>query len=171
MAELRQQKPGILKERYGLVNFVETGTKAGYGLEAAARLGFARCLSCEIDPALAAAAAARFPDADVRCSDSLSFLEAALPSLEGPTLFWLDAHRRFRDIGPDDDMRTAWPVLHEVDLIRRFRNSAVAGDVLLCDDLRGKPKFAWGVATRLSRTHFAQAGETACVAYLPRGAT
>jgi len=169
MAELRQQRPRILKERHGLVNFVETGTRAGYGLDTACRLGFATCLSCEIDPRLAADASERFPKATVWCADSLSFLEAVLPMLKGPTLFWLDAHKRFADIGPDEDMRVAWPVLHEVDLIRRLRNSAVAGDVLLCDDLRGKPKFAWGVATRLSRTHCAQAGPTACVAYLPRG--
>jgi hypothetical protein len=73
---------------------VETGTNLGISTELM-RGAFERVYTVEIEPELHAAASRRFAEApDVECllGDSVVQLEALLPRLGAPALFFLDAH-------------------------------------------------------------------------------
>ena len=80
-------------ERYALRTLVETGTYYGEMI-AAVHDRFAQIYSVEFDPALAARAQqkfARWAHVHVEYGDSQAFIEHLLPTLQAPTLFWLDA--------------------------------------------------------------------------------
>lgn len=80
--------------RYGLRNFIETGTFFGDML-AALRDDFETLTTIELDPALAARATRRFaeePKITVIQGDSARVLPTLLGDLDQPALFWLDGH-------------------------------------------------------------------------------
>src|SRR5579862_5495861 len=85
----------LLAGSFGIDSFVETGTYRGDSL-AAVRDIFARLISVELSPDLAAAARSRFAgDAAVSIieGDSAAGLGAALASIpDRPAILWLDAH-------------------------------------------------------------------------------
>src|SRR5262249_52254831 len=80
--------------RCGLGTLVETGTYRGRTV-AACRLAFTRIYTIELDPALHATASRRFakdPTVTVIYGDTCKELLALAPTIDGPALFWLDAH-------------------------------------------------------------------------------
>lgn len=75
-------------------NFVETGTYLGDTAYELSRV-VEHVYTIELDPGLQTRAEQRFgsiPNVTVLRGDSAEVLPALLPTLEGPTLFWLDAH-------------------------------------------------------------------------------
>jgi hypothetical protein len=85
------------REKYGLENFVETGTYLGATMEAM-RLSFAKVYSMELDRTYYFSALARFHEAHnvhLIYGDSAVLLPQLMldhPELDRNTLFWLDAH-------------------------------------------------------------------------------
>jgi hypothetical protein len=111
----------LLKSKLGLANFVETGTFKG-DTAAWAAAEFARVWTIEADPALAQAARTRFadrPGVTVIAGDSASALEALVPTLPGPALFWLDAHWCGTDPTETAGATDQCPLLKELAAIAR----------------------------------------------------
>jgi len=136
-----------LADRFGLRSFIETGTGRGDSLAYACRFSppLTRLHSCEVHPALAAAAVSRFagnPLVQVHSLRSTAFLDRLLPVLpDRPALFWLDAHFPGADYGlaPYDDTldpAVRLPLRSELDLIHLLRPLAASRDVILIDDAR-----------------------------------
>jgi hypothetical protein len=83
-----------LRDRFGLDTFVETGTFQGATAAWAAR-HFHRVLSVELSPTMFARASATLGglnNVEMAQDHSVTFLEKIVRKLEGPALFWLDAH-------------------------------------------------------------------------------
>ena len=110
-----------LVKRYGIVNLVETGTgPSSSGLEAAKRLGL-RGYSCDVFRPCVERAAHMYPGSLCFHGESLGFFAHILPTLVGPTFFWLDAHT-------DEEC----PVMREIAAINR----SPLPHVILVDDAR-----------------------------------
>jgi len=72
-----------------------------------------------------------YPDFQVYHSDSLSMLRDCLPTMQGPTFFWLDGHcPTDKECLPAD----VFPVYDEMALIRAFKQG-FEHDVLWLDDI------------------------------------
>ncbi len=83
-----------LKHAGSLVNFVETGTFVGDSLDWASRT-FENVWTVEINPQFFAQAKAKYnslKNVNFLLGDSSSNLESIVKQLDGPALFWLDAH-------------------------------------------------------------------------------
>lgn len=145
MGSITRFNLGQLGKQYGLQHFVETGTGRGDSLAHADASGAFRLLySCEMEPALAAAAAERFKDNSrvlviQRRSDK--FLRNVCVALDPdePALFWLDAHFPGADYGMrgyagEKDEAVRLPLHTELEIIRSRRPRG--RDVILIDDLR-----------------------------------
>jgi hypothetical protein len=79
---------------FGIATLVETGTYLGE-MVAAQRTRFHRMWSIELSPELHRAAVQQFENArnvTLLQGDSGDLIEKVLADLEGPALFWLDAH-------------------------------------------------------------------------------
>ena len=121
-----------LIRRFGLVNFVETGTYLGDSTAVAAEL-FDEVHSIELSKELAARAADRFgsaPRVHIYNGDSAEHLPEILKGLARPTLFWLDGHY---SSGITAKGRLNTPILDELRFIHAL---GPKGSVLLIDDLR-----------------------------------
>ena len=119
-------------ETYGLRTFIETGTYLGDTTAALAAV-CDRCISIEVDESLYERARRRFaghPNVEIVRGDSGRVLPRILDELEGPALFWLDAHYSGGITGRGDE-ETA--VASEV---RAIASHAGAGHVVLIDDAR-----------------------------------
>jgi hypothetical protein len=119
--------------RHGARVLLETGTYLGDMVEAT-RPHFDRVISIELDTALHGRAAARFardPGVSIIQGDSAVVLPEVLAGLDGPVVFWLDAHFSggITAHGPEET-----PVLTELETILRTRPRN--GDVILIDDAR-----------------------------------
>jgi hypothetical protein len=117
---------------YGLVNFVETGTYLGDTTSAIAPM-FCLCFSVEISPELHARSRKRLSKfANVSCilGDSSLVLPEIVRKLNGPSLFWLDAHAS----GGETFSGGKDPLLAELEAIY---SSTCSGHVILIDDARG----------------------------------
>jgi hypothetical protein len=120
-----------LRDRMGLSHFVETGTFRG-DTAAWAAAHFARVTTLELSPAIHATARARLaPLAQVRAlqGDSGLLLRDLVKTLEGPALFWLDAHWSGLDTA---GVGAECPVLAEIALV----DASPLPNVLLVDDAR-----------------------------------
>ncbi|MGI9032838.1 MAG: hypothetical protein ACR2HY_03970 [Acidimicrobiales bacterium] len=111
---------------------VETGTHTGETV-AATRRHFDRVYSIELDDAHYQAARRRFaqcPSVSILHGDSASMLPEVLVHLDGPSLFWLDAHYSGGDTakGPRET-----PIEEELELILDHH---LDGHVILIDDAR-----------------------------------
>jgi hypothetical protein len=119
-------------EIYGLSVFVETGTYLG-DMVAAVAGTFERCITIELSVDLWRRASARFQSSGgVTClnGDSSVVLADVLSALEGPALFWLDAHTSggvTADAGRD-------PIQDELRMIFAHGDR---NHVILIDDARG----------------------------------
>lgn len=83
-----------LRNEHQIVNFVETGTYQGETAAWAAQ-HFARVVTVEASPhyyQLAAQRRAALPGVEFRFGHSAPVLREVVPTLDGPALFWLDAH-------------------------------------------------------------------------------
>lgn len=125
---------------YGLKNFVETGCgplQDGLRVGQTLRL---RCYSCDTQTDFVEAAHQRFPLEVVAPRKSIDFLRDMLrpvPIVNGPTLFFLDAH--FPELEEYGSQRTddidRFPLLDELRYIKAHKKD-VEHDVILCDDVR-----------------------------------
>ena len=129
-----------LKQQYGLTTFVETGCYEGKGLIYALGLGFEHLLSCDIVDRHAHWCRVYIPKAQTLTQDSEGFLKRILPSLDEPTLFWLDAHYPLYYGHSHDTKETKIPTLTELRMIRDTKPN-FERDVIIVDDLRAlEPK-------------------------------
>jgi hypothetical protein len=115
--------------RYSLTTFVETGTYLGETVNNVADL-FDRCITIELSDELYARATMRFATMrHVQCchGDSGALLSSIVPTINGPALFWLDAHTS----GPGTASAGYDPIAHELDAI--FTHSD-RRHVILIDD-------------------------------------
>jgi len=131
-------------EKYSLDNFIETGTGLGDTVSYALRNGFSvkNIYSFEIYEDIAKKAIDRFigyPYCNIIGKDSYEGLKELLPTLEGNSMFFLDAHFPGADFGYtkysdniDHDLKL--PLQKEIELICNSRD--ISNDVFLIDDLR-----------------------------------
>lgn len=111
-------------------NFVETGTYHGQTVEWA-RTRYDRVISIEVLPKLATDVKkkfSRYPHVEVYEGSSPEVLDRILPTLNGPTVFWLDAHWNGRGDPPEVEC----PLLDELRAIEGFPSP----HVILIDDYR-----------------------------------
>lgn len=118
--------------RYGIDTLVETGTYMGAMIQAVRRR-FRLIYSIELSEELHKRAAERFHrQRHVRLlhGDSATMLPGIIEQLEGPVVFWLDAHYSG---GVTGRAALDTPIVQEIETIlgRNF-----AGDVILIDDAR-----------------------------------
>lgn len=128
-------KENVLRQyarRHGLRSFVETGTYFGEMIDAL-KEEFSQIQSIELDDFLYERARRRFGNfrhIHLLHGDSSAMLAVALSAIDGPTLFWLDAHH---SAGITAMGGRASPVLEELDHIFR---SPIDGHVIAIDDAR-----------------------------------
>lgn len=140
MGNLRRFNVSVLRERFGLKAFVETGTGEGGAVLHARESGFEIVHSIEIEPKLADLVQTKFPWAKIHCGESAVKLAEILPTLpQEPVLFWLDAHfpgaeTGHQKYGAEQDVDKRLPLEHEVRMIAEARKGIA--DVLLIDDAR-----------------------------------
>ena len=122
------------REKFSLINFIETGCEVGEGLRLAKEYGFINLFSCDIRKEATDLVALEFPEATLITDDSLAYLKQILPTLVGPSLFWLDAH--FPALyHTEEASETRWPLLQELELIKALKQD-ISKDVIICDDTR-----------------------------------
>ncbi|MBI5762502.1 MAG: hypothetical protein HZA51_03135 [Planctomycetes bacterium] len=124
-----------LIQRCGLRAFVETGILDGDGIAVALHYGFSRVFSCDIARECIEKAQRRFTNTNVCLSlgDSREFIRQMAAQVEGPALFWLDAH--FPDHAAGDVGE--FPLPDELATLRARKG--VERDVIICDDMRCIP--------------------------------
>jgi multidrug transporter EmrE-like cation transporter len=116
--------------RFGIRNFVETGTHAGDMVEAQRR-NFDHVVSIELADVLFAHAQSRFtgvPNVRIIAGDSAEVLPSVIASMNGTALYWLDAH-----YSGGKTAKGEVPVIRELTAIGE-RNCP--GDIVLIDDAR-----------------------------------
>lgn len=122
-----------LKEKYGLVDYVETGCDKGVSLGWARHYGFESIITCDINADNAAWAKKSVPEAIISIEDSIDFLKRVLPTRFRLSLFWIDAHFP-DDWGVKGTPEQQYPVYEELKLIRDLK-PGYEKDVILCDDI------------------------------------
>lgn len=129
-------KRKILKSylrRYGLKNFVETGTHLGDTLAQMAYDADVQCISIELSDEYYAAAAVRFRgqrNVQLVHGDSAKAMATIVRDLSAPALFWLDGHYS-GGMTAKGDLET--PISAELDCILKSPNKQ---HVILIDDAR-----------------------------------
>lgn len=119
------------RERYGLNQFIESGTYLGDTVAYVAQQKNVRATSIELDDAYFLSAKERFrsyPNVRILQGDSGKLLPEIVQRLQTPALFWLDGHYSGGDTGMGA-LNT--PVNAELNAIL---NSSVEGHVVLIDD-------------------------------------
>ena len=113
-----------------ITNFVETGTFQG-GTTFWAAKHFKRVITLEINPEFSNAVATRKDcpkNIEFLIGDSAELLPRIVPTLKGPTVFWLDGHY----CGPGTGNPTAeCPIMHELEAL-----TAADTPIILIDDAR-----------------------------------
>lgn len=123
----------------GFKTFVESGTLYGDGVDYALECGFEQVFSIEIDLTLAEKAANKYPFQDnvhIICGDSSIKIAELCKTIQGPAVFWLDAHFPGADAGikPYDaqfEYDTKLPLEAELNAIADRDGK----DLVICDDL------------------------------------
>ncbi|MGH9475975.1 MAG: hypothetical protein ACRD1C_06550 [Terriglobales bacterium] len=137
MSNIAVLQPERLRRQYQLDTFVETGCNLGVSLALARLSGYAKLISCDVDPRCVPACRKNFPKAGILLADSLTMLGPCLPALGkvmGRTLFWLDAH--FPSFyGLPEPPAQRYPLPQELRLIRQGK-TGWQHDVIGMDDLR-----------------------------------
>jgi len=134
--------PGSVQEKQSLIirfgcqrrlkNFIETGTFQGDMVEAQRR-NFHKLVTIELGDTLYEAAKRRFAGYDhvhVLHGDSATLLPEAIRLVEGPALYWLDAHYS-KGVTARGDREA--PILKELSIIAA---QGQPDDVILIDDAR-----------------------------------
>jgi len=131
-----------LKEKFQLENYIETGTGEGMCLSHAMKFSFKKYSSCEIHEDVFKKINDKFsPSSELNLynKSSKDFLGDILPTLNGPSFIFLDAHfpgadfhyNSYEDCGVNP---TSLPLEEELNLILKYRKGK--GDIVLIDDLR-----------------------------------
>lgn len=128
---------------YNLVNFFETGTLYGDGVDFALKHPFESTISIEIDEELYKKCQERFNGNNrvkLILGDTSKVIGDVLKSVKGNTLFWLDAHFPGADAGKITyrdvlkiDIDTRIPL--EIELKEISKRQSEYKDVIICDDL------------------------------------
>lgn len=142
MGTISYHNIGELLTNYDLKNYVETGTGVGECMSHALKFNFSQLHSIEIFEDLYNQAVEKFQpftNCKIHLGNSFSVLPNILPTLEGSTLFFLDAHFPGSDFGfnsydAEKDYHTRLPLEKELEVIKN--NKDVSKDVFIIDDLR-----------------------------------
>lgn len=141
MGALHQHNVGDYISKYELESYVETGTGAGECLQHALTFNFKQAFSVEIYPAVYEIAKGKFENtsAQVLLGNSYEVLPEILKTIDGNTLFFLDAHFPGADFHYETytsttDYDTRVPLEREVRTIKQNRD--ISRDVFIIDDLR-----------------------------------
>lgn len=121
------------RKRYGLAQFIETGTHLGDTLAYIAQQKTVHATSIELDETYYRSAKQRFvryPNVTVLQGDSGKLLPDLVRQLQSPALFWLDGHYSGGDTAKGE---LDTPVSAELEAIL---DSPVKGHVVLIDDAR-----------------------------------
>ncbi|MGF1583134.1 MAG: FkbM family methyltransferase [Gemmataceae bacterium] len=121
----------VLRDKLDLQHFVETGTREGVTTKVMAEK-FARVSTIELEPKTydrTKAALAGFSNVNCILGDSTTQLPELLLSVEGPAMFWLDAHWSGGDTGKG---ASECPVLDELKTVYAHRSD----HVVFIDDAR-----------------------------------
>jgi hypothetical protein len=139
---------GRYRQKFNLTQFVETGSWHGDGIGRAYDCGYSDVASCDIGIEYVTECREKYPQANIVHSDSLTFFENTLPTINAKTLFWLDAH--FPDYYGTDDTSEEHriPLIPEIELIKKFKPN-YENDIIVCDDIRNfktpqNPRFREG---------------------------
>ena len=144
MGEITAFDLSVLKNKYEIKNYVETGTGEAVSLQYALKFGFSKYYTVDIDEDLihrAIGICAGLADIDFICDLSTNALIKLIPQLsDEPTLFFLDAHfpgADFHKISYEESMRKymhdSLPLKEEVSII--LNNRDISKDVFVIDDL------------------------------------
>lgn len=121
----------LLKERFGLTHFIETGTCHGDTAAWAAK-HFPKVTTVEFSEKFYKEASERYKhlsNIDFRFQDSREACRQLAPTLDRPALFWIDSHWCGDDaFGKNDQC----PLLEEIDIL----NQSKITHFLLIDDAR-----------------------------------
>ena len=124
-----------LKNNFNFTTMVETGCYEGDSLNFANSIGVEHLYSCDINEHYVNRCRSTVPTAHIFHQESISFLKDILPTLDQPTLFWLDAHYPiYYGLGAETE-ETKFPLVEELKLVKQFKRN-VEKDVIICDDLR-----------------------------------
>jgi hypothetical protein len=132
LPEEKRERLGAYSRQYS--NFVETGTYLGETAAAMSGL-YRKVYTVEIHEDLARKAAARFAGSgNVKSyhGDSAKVLPEIIAELDGPAVFWLDAHYSGPKTGKAGSRET--PIEEELSII--FESSPMAEHLIFIDDAR-----------------------------------
>ncbi|MCB0413002.1 MAG: hypothetical protein KDD50_01630 [Bdellovibrionales bacterium] len=129
------------KTNYGLKHFFETGSFKGEGIKHARKFDFEKIWSSEIMDEYVQLCQDRFAeDSRVKIykGTSADIITNEVSKLDGPTLFWLDAHfpgadGGLREYDEEKDFHLKFPLQREIELIAKVRLGQK--DVFIIDDL------------------------------------
>lgn len=122
-----------MRNKFGLINFVETGTLVGKTAKWAAE-HFKQVYTIECSYKfyiLALAKLENTSNVQLIYGFSQDVLASVLTNITKPALFWLDAHWS-RDLGYNNFQKVLCPVLDEIEAIAQ----SDSGHVILVDDMR-----------------------------------
>lgn len=136
MSNIKDTPADDLKREFNLKYFVETGCDTGNASAFITAIGFApqNIYVCDIRQEAVDVTTKRVPGINAQVAESIPFLKNLLPTLKGPTLFWLDAHYP-AEYGVSERPDTRVPILEEMFCIKAFKEN-YKNDVILCDDTR-----------------------------------
>ena len=128
---------------YGIKNFVETGTGLAEVVRAVHDVDSSLTIhTIEVVPEIYEQNNIRFSylkKVNWHLGESAQILSEVVPTLEGNTLFWMDAHFPGADVGlssygDEKDIDKRLPLRKELETI--LENRDVSNDVIVIDDLR-----------------------------------
>ena len=128
---------------YGIKNFVETGTGLAEVVRAVHDVDSSLTIhTIEVVPEIYEQNNIRFSylkKVNWHLGESAQILSEVVPTLEGNTLFWMDAHVPGADVGlssygDEKDIDKRLPLRKELETI--LENRDVSNDVIVIDDLR-----------------------------------
>lgn len=127
----------VIKEKYGLTAFVETGTWQGAAVEYARASQFEKIYSVEVHHGFWEQATKKFSvyqHIRILKGVSIEVLPKILPDIAvDKTLWWLDAHLH-EAYGVEKSIADSFPLEKELQNILASRD--ISGDVFIIDDLR-----------------------------------
>lgn len=125
------------KEQFKLEVLVETGCFNGAGILHGKNIGFEEqnIYSCDIRRVAVEQCLNIFPAAHIYPDESITFFKRILPTIDQPTLFWLDAHYPMHYGIATETAIEKMPLFEELKLIRTLKQN-YQRDVIICDDMR-----------------------------------
>jgi hypothetical protein len=175
MGDLKNHDLEPYIRRCGLTSFAETGLYKGDGLKYAAGFSFTTLVSIDIESEWYELGLKMFKD-DYRVhlllGDTSSSMEEIIAVLDGPTLWWLDAHlpeshiisgRPVFDGNKKYGGVTTFPLESELRSIGELRD--FSGDVFIIDDLRiyEDADYRWGPWKKEEKAKYTDPGSSSFI--------